>query len=133
MNIRINRYFMVITSTFLSATVNLAIAAEKLTMDQMKGVTAGAISISADANSNFGAFARASGSTAETDVKIGDTFARARGTANALGPAGGASSNAKAIGIPGTRPVPPSAATDIPKRGSFPAKRLKLRPFRSLR
>ena len=76
-------------------------------------------------------FARARGSIAETHVNIGDTFARARGTANTLDSAGDASSNSKAIGIPDTRHVSPSIAPDIPNRGMIRARPLKLRDIQT--
>ncbi|MEE9354509.1 MAG: hypothetical protein V3U75_02875 [Methylococcaceae bacterium] len=120
------------TSVCWCATLSLATTTDSLTMDQMKRVTAGAISTSSDANSNFGAFARARGSIAETHVNIGDTFARARGTANTLDSAGDASSNSKAIGIPDTRHVSPSIAPDTPNRGMIRARPLKLRTFKPL-
>ena len=138
MNIEINKYFMVIVSNLLVATVNITIAAENLTLDQMDGVTAGAVSVSVDANSNFGAFSSSKGSSASTSAEVGDTFTRARGTSTS-GQIGGTSSKVKTIGMPGARSVPPGITTVIPEHGnsSSPAnrltpKRLKLQPFKPL-
>ncbi|MEE9354533.1 MAG: hypothetical protein V3U75_02995 [Methylococcaceae bacterium] len=128
----IHRYFVVMTNVCLYATLSLATTANSLTVDQMKRVTAGAISTSSDTNSNFGAFSRARGSIVETHVNIGDTFARAGGTANTLDSAGDASSNSQAIGIPDTRHLSPSVAPDIPNRGMIHARPLKLRAFKPL-